>query len=114
METRLVNLSVSNGFYKFLVKARNPKTNKIKMVDWFEDKVTIEIELSGYWRYISTNSHDIMAFWLRKFGKDIFVFRSEDNYQFNKVLEETAKFVDAPYIEDCALTKEWIRYEIVE
>jgi hypothetical protein len=29
------------------------------------------------------------------------------------VLKETAKFVDAPYIEGCALTKEWIRYEIL-
>ena len=114
METRLEhNLSVPNGFYKFLVKARNPKTNEVKMVDWFEGKVTIEIETRGYWHYISTYSDDIMKFWLGKFGKDLFVFRPEDDYQFHKVLKETAKFVDAPYIEGCALTKEWIRYEMI-
>ena len=114
METRLErNLSVPNGFYKFLVKARNPKTNEIKMVDWFEGKVTIEIETSGYWHYISSYSHDIMKFWLEVFGKDIFVFRPEDDYRFHKVLKETAKFVDAPFIPGCALTKEWIRYELI-
>lgn len=53
-----------------------------------------------------------MDFWLEKFGSDSFVFRQEDDYQFHKVLKETAKFVDAPYIEGCALTKEWVQYSI--
>lgn len=36
METRLEqDLGAPRGFYKFLVKARNPKTNEIKMIDWF-------------------------------------------------------------------------------
>jgi hypothetical protein len=53
-----------------------------------------------------------MDFWFEKFGKTSFVFRPEDDYQFHKVLKETAKFVDAPYIDGCALTKEWVRYSI--
>ena len=113
METRLERM-IGFPFYDFLVKARNPKTNEIKMVDWFQGKVTIEIESRGYWRYIRSYSQEIINFWLEKFGTDSFVFRPEDDYQFHKVLKETAKFVDAPYIEGCALTKEWIRYEIVD
>ena len=114
METRLEHdLSVPNGFYEFLVKARNPKTNEIKMVDWFQGKVTIEIDSRGCWRYIRSYSQKIMDFWLEKFGKGSFVFPSEDDYQFHKVLKETAKFVDAPFIPGCALTKEWIRYELI-
>ena len=113
METRLErNLSAPSGFYKFLVKARNPKTNEVKMVDWFEGKVTIEIESSGYWRYIRSYSQEIINFWLEKFGTDSFVFRPEDDYQYHKVLKETARFIDAPYIEGCALTKEWVQYSI--
>lgn len=115
METRLEqDLGTPRGFYIFLVKARNPKTNEIKMVDWFEGEVTIEIETRGYWRYIRSYSQKIMDFWLEKFGSDSFVFRPEDDYKFHKVLKETAKFTNAPYIGGCALTNEWIRYEIVE
>lgn len=110
METRLER--VPNGFYKFLVKGRNPKTNEIKMVDWFQGKVTIEISSSESYRYIHSYSQKIMDFWIEKFGSDSFVFSPEDDYQFHKVLKETAKFVDAPYIEGCALTKEWVRYSI--
>lgn len=114
METRLeCNLSVPSGFYKFLVKARNPKTNEVKMVDWFQGSVTIERNSSQTFWYVRSYSQKIMDFWLEKFGTDTFVFRPEDDYRFHKVLKETAKFVDAPYIEGCALTKEWIRYEIV-
>ena len=113
METRL-DRKIGFPFYAFLVKAINPKTNEIKMVDWFQGSVTIEIETSGYWRYIRSSSQKIMDFWLEKFGFDSFVFRPEDDYQFHKVLKETAKFVDAPYIEGCALTKEWIKYKIID
>ena len=113
MQTRLErNWQAPNGFYNFLVKARNPKTNEVKMVNWFDSRVTIEIESRGYWRYIRSHSQTIMNFWIEKFGKDSFVFRPEDDYQFNKVLKETAKFIDAPYIEGCALTKEWVQYSI--
>ena len=41
MVTRLERM-IGFPFYDFLVKARNPKTNEIKMVDWFQGKVTIE------------------------------------------------------------------------
>ena len=113
METRLeCNLSVPSGFYKFLVKARNPKTNEVKMADWFQGSVTIERSSNQTFWYVRSYSQKIMDFWLEKFGTDTFVFRPEDDYQFHKVLKETAKFIDAPYIEGCALTKEWIRYEI--
>jgi hypothetical protein len=54
-----------------------------------------------------------MDFWLEKFGSDSFCFTPEYDYQFHKVLKETAKFVDAPFIPGCALTKEWVRYEMV-
>ena len=114
MEIRLAeDLSVPRGFYNFLVKARNPKTNEVKMVDWFQGKVTIEIDSSGYYRYIRSYSQKIMDFWIEKFGKTSFVFRPEDDYQFHKVLKKTAKFVDAPFIPGCALTKEWIKYELI-
>lgn len=111
METRL-DRNIGFPFYKFLVKARNPKTNEVKMVDWFQGSVTIEIQTSGYWHYIRSYSQKIMDFWLEKFGSDSFLFRPEDDYQFHKVIKETAKFVDAPFIPGCALTKEWVRYEI--
>ena len=77
MVTRLERM-IGFPFYDFLVKARNPKTNEIKMVDWFQGKVTIEIDSRGYWRYIRSYSQKIMDFWLEKFGKDSFVFRPED------------------------------------
>ena len=114
METRLeYNLNVPHGFYNFLVKARNPKTNEIKMVDWFQGKVTIERSNSNTFWYIRSYSQKIMDFWLEKFGSDSFCFTPEYDYQFHKVLKETAKFVDAPFIPGCALTKEWVRYEMV-
>lgn len=111
METRLER-AIGFPFYNFLVKARNPKTNEIKMVDWFQGSVTIEsISNDNFW-CVRSYSQKIMDFWLEKFGSDSFVFNPEDDYQFHKVLKETAKFVDAPYIEGCALTKEWVRYSI--
>ena len=111
MVTRLER-TIGFPFYNFLVKARNPKTNEIKMVDWFQGSVTIEsISNDNFW-HVCSYSQKIMDFWLEKFGSDSFVFNPEDDYQFHKVLKETAKFVDAPYIEGCALTKEWVRYYI--
>ena len=101
-------------FYNFLVKARNPKTNEIKMVDWFKGKVTIEKSNCGTWWYIRSHSQSIMDFWLDKFGDDMFTIIFEDDYKLHKILKETAKFVDAPYIEGCALTNEWIRYEMID
>jgi hypothetical protein len=111
METRLER-AIGFPFYNFLVKARNPKTNEIKMVDWFQGKVTIERSSCNTYWYVRSYSQKIMDFWLEKFGSDSFFFNPEDDYQFHKVLKETAKFVDAPYIEGCALTKEWVRYSI--
>ena len=111
METRL-DRAIGFPFYNFLVKARNPKTNEIKMVDWFQGSVTIERSTNNTFWYVRSYSQKIMDFWLETFGSDSFFFNPEDDYQFHKVLKETAKFVDAPYIEGCALTKEWVRYSI--
>lgn len=111
METRLER-AIGLPFYNFLVKARNPKTNEIKMVDWFQGKVTIERSSNETYWYVRSYNQKIMDFWLEKFGSDSFVFNPEDDYKFHKVLKETAKFVDAPYIDGCALTKEWVRYEM--
>ena len=113
METRL-DRNIGFPFYKFLVKARNPKTNEIKMVDWFQGKVTIEVNKCEDTWFVNSYSQKIQNFWLEKFGDIGFTFPMWEDYQFRKVLKETAKFVDAPYIEGCALTKEWVKYEIVD
>ena len=61
--------------------------------------------------HCKNNQH---IFWLDKFGDDMFTIIFEDDYKLHKILKETAKFVDAPYIEGCALTNEWIRYEMID
>jgi hypothetical protein len=54
-----------------------------------------------------------MDFWIEKFGSDSFMFLFDDTYRLTKLLKETVKFVEPPFIPNCALTKEWVRYEIV-
>ena len=112
MEIKLLK-RIGFNFYDLLVKARNPKTNEVKMVDWFEGKVTIETNNCEDTWIVNSYSQEIQDFWLEKFGDIGFIFPMWEEYQFRKFLKETAKFVDAPYIKGCALTKEWIRYEIV-
>lgn len=101
------------NFYDFKVEAKNPKTNEIKMVNWFEGSVIIEKDnRDSYW-IVKTISQKIANFWLEKFGDIGFCFKTgEEDNKLKNLLNETAMFVDAPYIEGCALTKEWIRYEI--
>lgn len=111
METRLER-AIGFPFYNFLVKTRNPKTNEIKMVDWFQGSVTIERSNCNTFWYVRSYSQKIMDFWLEKFGDIGFTFPMWEDNKFRKLLKETAKFVDAPYIEGCALTKEWVRYSI--
>lgn len=112
METRL-DRNIGFNFYTFKVKALNPKTNEIKLVDWFQGNVTIEKSKAEDWWYVNSYSQKIKDFWLEKFGDIGFSFPLWDEYQFHKLLKETARFVDAPYIEGCALTKEWVRYEMI-
>ena len=109
METRL---KASNfNFYSYQVKARNPKTNEIKMVDWMPN---VFIEKTNGWWHVHTCSKDIMKFWIEKFGDERFNFPFEKEYKFYKLLKETANFVTAPYIPLCPITKEWIQYEIID
>lgn len=110
METRLER-NIGFDFFEFLVKARNPKTNEVKMVSWLPT-VIIEKSKCGTWWKVRTYSQRIMDFWIEKFGSDSFIFIFEDNYRLSKLLKETVKFVEPPFIPGCALTKEWIRYEI--
>lgn len=111
MKTQL-NHSLFN-FYNFMVEAKNPKTNEIKMVNWFEGSVIIEKTKSNDCWIVKSYSQKIMDFWLEKFGDIGFCFITwEEDYNFKKLLKETAMFVEAPYIEGCALTKEWVRYKI--
>lgn len=112
MKTELKR-NIGFNFYSFLVQALNPKNNEVKMVDWFQGKVIIEISKCGTFFYVRSYNQNILDFWLKKFGNDSFIFVYDDNYNLNKLLKETAKIVDAPYIEQCAITKEWIRYEII-
>lgn len=100
------------NFYNFMVEAKNPKTNEIKMVNWFEGSVIIEKTKSNDYWIVKSFSQKIMDFWLEKFGDIGFCFPMWEEDKFKKLLKETAMFVEAPYIEGCALTKEWIRYEI--
>ena len=111
MKTQLAH-SMFN-FYDFKIEAKNPKTNEIKMVDWFKGKVTIEREKSNSFWYVRSYSEKIRDFWLEKFGTDYPIFKSYEYDKFKKLLKETAMFVEAPYIEGCALTKEWIRYQLI-
>ena len=110
MKTQLTH-SMFN-FYDFKVEAKNPKTNEIKMVNWFEGSVIIEKDKSNTYWIVKSFSQKIMDFWLEKFGDIGFCFIMWEENKFKKLLKETAMFVDAPYIEGCALTKEWIRYKI--
>ena len=111
METRLER-NIGFDFFEFLVKARNPKTNEVKMVNWLPT-VIIEKSKCGTWWKVRTYSQRIMDFWIEKFGSDSFIFIFEDNYRLTKLLKETVKFIEPPFIPGCALTKEWIRYEIL-
>lgn len=112
MKTQLAH-SMFN-FYDFKIEAKNPKTNEVKMVNWFEGSVIIEKDKQEYSWIVKSYSQKIMDFWLEKFGDIGFFFKTwEEDYHLKKLLKETALFVDAPYIEGCALTKEWVRYQIV-
>ena len=82
------------------------------MVNWFQGSITIERSRCNTYWYVHSYNKKIMDFWLEKFGSNSFTFNPEDYYQFHKALKETAKFVSSPYIEGCALTKEWVQYSI--
>jgi hypothetical protein len=110
METLLKHSAFN--FYDFYVKAKNPKTNEIVMVNWFQGLVVIEKKNECEW-VVSSFSKEVMDFWVKQFGDDMFYLEGENSLKLNKILKKTAKFINAPFIKGCALTKEWIRYEII-
>lgn len=83
MKTQLAH-SIYN-FYIFKIEAKNPKTNEIKMVDWFEGKVSIERENSNSFWYVKSYSEKIRNFWLENFGDEYLIFPFEEFNKFKKI-----------------------------